>query len=87
MLPTKSLACRLDRNLLNFIECKLVIGSIVELGGARALVGRNLLSRLKSSLVFKINRYSGCPERMTADRSKHTGINRSPPDHPVRLRA
>ena len=76
-----------DRNLLNLVQCKLVIGSIVQLRSARALVSRNLLCCLKSSFIFKVNSYPGGSERVTADRSKDTGIKRSAPDHPVSLGA
>jgi hypothetical protein len=48
-------------------------------------VSRNLLGHFKRPLVFKINSDPGSPERMTADRSKDAGINRSPPNHPVSL--
>ena len=42
----------LDRNLLNLIQCKLVIGSIVQLCRARGFVSGNLLRHFKRSLVF-----------------------------------
>jgi hypothetical protein len=45
-------------------------------------VSRNLLSGLKRSLTFKINGNPGGTQRMTADRDKYTGINRSPPNRP-----
>ena len=74
-----------NRNLFNLIKSKLVIGSIIELRSPRRFMGSNLLGGLKCSLVFKVNRYPGGPERMTADRGKDTGINRSPPDHAISL--
>jgi hypothetical protein len=43
-----------DRNLLNLVQCKLVIGSIIELRSTKALMSRNLLGCLKRSLVFKV---------------------------------
>ena len=44
----------------------------------RALVRRNLLGGLQSSLVLEINRDPGCPERMTTNRGKDTGFKCAP---------
>jgi|SRR5271165_1954685 len=48
---------------------------------------RDLLSHFECSVVFQVNSNPGSTERMTADRSKNTGINCSPPNHSVSLRA
>ena len=63
------------RNLLNLIKTQLVVGSIVELRGARGFVSGNLLSCLKSSLVFKVDCNPGGPKRVARDRGGHAGIN------------
>src|SRR5271165_1459428 len=75
----------LDRNLLNLIKSKLVIGSIVQLCRSGRLMRRDLLSRFERSVVLQVNSNPGRPKRMAAHRSEDTGIKRAAPNHSVRL--
>jgi hypothetical protein len=52
------------RNLLNLIKSQLVIGSIVELRGARGLVRGNLLGRFESTFILQVNSNFDSPKRM-----------------------
>jgi len=75
-----------NRNLLNPVQCKLIVGSIVQRRSAGALMRRDFLSGFECSVVFKINSYPGRAERMAAYRSGYAGSERSPVGSFGRLR-
>ena len=45
---------RPDRYPLDLVECEFVLGAVVELGGARALVSRDLLRLLDRPAVLEV---------------------------------
>ena len=62
-----------DRNPLDFIECDLVAGPVVELGRARAFVRRHGLGVFKGAAVLKVGRYPRGPESVAADFLRDAG--------------
>jgi hypothetical protein len=60
--------------ILNLMKNKLVVRPMVKLRRAMGFVRRNLPSRFKLSLVFKVNRDPSGPERVATDRGHARGF-------------
>jgi hypothetical protein len=54
---------------LHLAQCNLVLCPVVELCSAGRFVSGHLLAMLKPSVVFQVNRDTGCSPSMTSDRS------------------
>jgi hypothetical protein len=75
----EGIACR-ERRLginaepdsLHLAQCNLVLCPVVKLCSAGRFVSGHLLGMLKPSVVFQVNRDTGCPPSMTSDRSEKT---------------
>ena len=63
---------RMRSTSLSVILCNFVLGPIIELGRSRRLVSGHLLCVLKPSVVFQVNRDTGCPPCVASDGSEKT---------------
>jgi hypothetical protein len=76
----------LNSDLLDLIERNLVIGTIVELGGAGTLVGGHGLGVFERAAVVEIGRYARRTKSMITDRRRNTRVTRAPLQHGARRR-
>jgi hypothetical protein len=72
---------RSNRDPLDFIECDLIAGAIVELGGARAFVRRHGLCGFQGAAGFEVGGDPGGPECVAADLDLHAEFRGAALDH------
>ena len=72
---------RLHSHTFDFVECDGVASTVIELGGAGALVRGHTLRMFEDAASVHVGRNACGPERMTADTHLETYRNGASPDH------
>ncbi len=75
----------LERDPLYLIKSKLIVAAVLQLGGARALMRRHLLSLFQQPAVEKVHGDPGRPKRVTSDARDDPCRKGSPLDDPPRI--
>src|SRR5208337_1971555 len=73
-------SCGLNNDFLDFVESYLVVGPVVELGGARAGMRGHLLGFLQRALALQVAGDSRRPETMAPGLGAYVCLLDPPPD-------
>src|ERR1700751_2989569 len=68
---------QLKLHALDFADCDLVVGPVVELRGPGRLMGSHLLGMLEPASILQVNRHTGSAPGVTPDRRQKPRVPRS----------
>src|ERR1700730_6442736 len=77
----------LNRNALDLIQRDRIVGAVIELGGARALMCGHRLRVLESAAGLEVGGDAGRAENVAAELALEAGLSGAPADHAISVDA